>query len=38
LDDNLDAIRDSLMCLLKTQEDREALDDVTIERMVGKAI
>ena len=38
LDDNLDAIRDSLMCLLKTQEDREALDDITIERMVGKAI
>jgi len=38
LDGNLEAIRDSLVCLLKTQEDREALDDVVIERMVAKAI
>ncbi len=38
LDDNLEAVKNSLVCLLKTQEDREMLDDVVIERMAVKAI
>ncbi len=38
LDDDIEAIKDSLVCLLKTREDSEALDSMEIERLVAKVI
>ena len=38
LDDDTDAILDSLVCLLKTREDNEALGSIEVERMVAKVI
>ncbi|MEB8432636.1 MoxR family ATPase [Cocleimonas sp. KMM 6892] len=38
LDDDIEAIKDSLVCLLKTREDSEALGSMEIERLVAKVI
>jgi len=38
LDDNPEAVMDSLVCLLKTREDSEAMTEATVERMVARAI
>lgn len=38
LDDNPEAVMDSLVCLLKTREDSEAMTEATVERMVARAV
>lgn len=38
LDDDIDALKDSLVCLLKTREDSEGLGSIEIERLVSKVI
>lgn len=38
LDDDPEVIKDSLVCLLKTREDSEALGVTEVERLVAKAI
>jgi MoxR-like ATPase len=38
LEDNPQAVMDSLVCLLKTREDSEAMTGVTVERMVARAV
>ena len=38
LDDDIEAIKDSLVCLLKTREDSDAFGSMEIERLVAKVI
>jgi MoxR-like ATPase len=38
LDQDLDAVMDSLVCLLKTREDREGLQTAEVERLVARAL
>lgn len=38
LDDDVEAIKDSLVCLLKTREDQDAIETVELERLIAKAV
>ena len=38
LDDDPEAVRQSLLCLLKTRADRDAMAPVVVERLVAKAV
>lgn len=38
LDENPEAVMDSLVCLLMTREDSEAMTEATVERMVARAV
>jgi len=38
LEDDLDAVMDSLTCLLKTREDSASMDKAVVERMIARAI
>ena len=38
LEDNPQAVMDSLVCLLKTREDSEAMSGEIVERMVARAV
>ncbi|TKB46599.1 AAA family ATPase [Thalassotalea mangrovi] len=38
LDQNPEAIRDSLVCLLKTREDMEAFSDVDLQRLIATSL